>query len=172
MGWRVWVVRGLVFSVLGVLAVGVALFVLYTDPDRVKQIVQNKLGVKFDSVSVQLTSARFRLLGGVLVNELRLARCDGLDRGDFLYVPSAVLFHDKEHLLDGKVLVRRIEMDRPQLRLVRHRDGKFNLTGLTTPSDPRDRLPTIVVRNGTLVFEDQQLAPGVNLVEVKNVHLT
>ncbi|MGL4555235.1 MAG: AsmA-like C-terminal region-containing protein [Gemmataceae bacterium] len=172
MGWRVWVVRGLVFSVLGVLTAGVALFILYTDNERVRQIVQDKLGVKFDRVGVQLASARFRLLGGVLVNELRLARCDGLDRGDFLYVPSAVLFHDKEHLLDGKVLVRRVEMERPQLRLVRHRDGRYNLTGLATPGDPRERLPTVVVRGGTLVFEDQQLAPGTNLVEIKDVHLT
>ena len=45
MGWRVWVVRGLVFGVLGVLAAGVALFVLYTDPTRVRQIVQDNLAI-------------------------------------------------------------------------------------------------------------------------------
>lgn len=172
MAWRVWIVRGLVFSILGVLAASATLFVMYTDPARVRQFVQEKLNVKFDRVSVQVASARFRLLGGVQVNELRLARCDGLDSTDFLYVPSAVVFHDKEHLLDGKLLVRRVELSRPQLRLVRQRDGRFNLTGLTTPGNPTERLPTIVVWNGTLVFEDQQIAPGTNLIEIKNVQLT
>jgi hypothetical protein len=172
MAWRIWLVRGLVFSVLGLVAFVAVLYVLYTDPARVRLIVQEKLGVKFDRVSVQLGSARFRLLGGVLVNELRLARSDGLDSSDFLYVPSAVLFHDKEHLLDGKIQVRRVEFDRPQLRLVRLRDGRLNLQGLTTAGDPGDRLPTIIVRGGTLVLEDQQLAPGVTLLEIRKVQLT
>ncbi|MFQ3592892.1 MAG: AsmA-like C-terminal region-containing protein [Gemmataceae bacterium] len=172
MPWRVWVVRGVVFSVLGLVGAGAVLYVLYTDPARVRLIVQEKLGVKFDRVAVQLGSARFRLLGGVLVSELRLARSDGLDSSDFLYVPSAVLFHDKEHLLDGKFQVRRVELDRPQLRLVRLRDGRLNLSGLTTASDPGDRLPTMIIRGGTLVLEDQQLAPGVTLLEISKVQLT
>ena len=41
---------------------------------------------------------------GILVRDLRLARTEGLDQHDFLYVPEAVIFHDKEHVLsDGKV---------------------------------------------------------------------
>jgi hypothetical protein len=172
MAWRVWLVRGLVFSVLGVVAALAVLYVLYTDPARVRLLVQEKLGVKFDRVHVQLASARFRLLGGVLVNELRLARSDGLDSTDFLYVPSTVLYHDKEQLLDGKIGIRRVELDRPQLRLVRQRDGRFNLSGLSSASHPSERLPTLVVRGGTLVLEDQQLAPGVTLLEIRQVQLT
>lgn len=172
MVWRQWLIRLLVFSVLGALVLGAALFVLYTDPARVRQLVQDKLGVKLVRVGVQLDSARFRLLGGVQVNELRLSRADGLDRSDFLYVPSAVIFHDKEHLLSGKVLVRRLELHRPQVRVVRLRDGRFNLSGLFAPGDEQGRLPTTVVRGGTVVFEDQQLAPGTNLLEIRNVNLT
>ena len=60
-----------------------------------------------------LEKARLRLLGGILVHDLRMARSTGLDRPDFLYVPSAVIYHDKEQLLDGKLSIRKVELTRP-----------------------------------------------------------
>ncbi len=171
--WRRWLVRGLVFSLLGAIAVGAWLFLAYTDPAHVRLLVQERLGVRFNRVAVSLDSARMRLLGGVLVNELRLSRSDALGREAFLYVPSAVLLHDKEHLLDGKMLIRRVEMTRPQLRIVRTRDGAVNLAGILAPSAPsNERLPTVVVRGGTVIFEDQQIAPGIALLELHDVNLT
>ncbi|MBY0233073.1 MAG: AsmA-like C-terminal region-containing protein [Gemmataceae bacterium] len=173
MAWRTWLVRVVVFCVLGAIAAAAFLFFLYTDPARVRLLVQEKLGVRFNHVSVGLHSARLRLLGGILVRDLRLSRNDSLDHGDFLHVPSAVIMHDKEHLLEGRMLVRRLEMDRPQVRIVRGRDGRVNLQGILAPSAGSDeRMPTLVVRGGTVSYEDQQLAPGVTLLEVRDVDLT
>jgi hypothetical protein len=167
---RKWLIRCLVYLLLGGLAAGGVTCALGTNPAAVRQMVQQQLGDRFRHVAVGVDRARLRLLGGILVRELRLARTDGLDRRDFLYVPSAVVYHDKEHLLDGKLLVRKVELTRPTLRLVRERDGQLNLSGVLGPDDPNERLPLIVVRQGTIVFEDR--AAGGLVVEVRDVQLT
>ena len=113
---------------------------LWTNPSAVRQIVQEQLNQRFARVSVQIGSARMRPLGGILVEELRIARIDGLDRADFLYVPSAVIYHDKEHILEGKVLIRKVELTRPEFRLIIDRDGKFNLAGILGPITLGERL--------------------------------
>src|SRR5262245_17522871 len=171
MFWKKWVIRGLVLSVLAALAAGGLLYALWTSPHAIRQLVQEKLGVRFLGVGVQVGSARLRLLGGILVRELRLDRSDSIDRRDFLYVPSAVIYHDKEQMLDGKVAIRRVELDQPQLRIVRGRDGRINVAGILGPVDLHDRMPTLVIRGGTLVFEDvtSSVSP---LVEIRDLELT
>jgi hypothetical protein len=172
MNWRKCLVRGLVFSTLGALLLAAGAYALWTNPAAVRQIVEEQVGGRFVRVAVHLGSARLRLLGGILVNELRMARTDGLDSSDFLYVPSAVIYHDKEHVLEGKVLVRKVELTGAMLRVVRDRDGRWNLSGILGPTDLNERLPTIVLRNGTIIFEDRKLAPGAPLVEMHDVNLT
>jgi hypothetical protein len=172
MTWRKWLVRGLVFSALGVLAGLGLLYHAWTNPAAVRRLVLDKLGVRFLNVSVDLESAHLRLLGGIAVHDLRMARSDGLDRSDFLYVPAAFIYHDKEQMLEGKVAIRKVELDRPQLRLVRQRDGSFNVKGIFGPVDLTERMPTLEMRHGTVVVEDQTGPPGQPLLEVKDVHLT
>jgi hypothetical protein len=172
MSWRKCLVRSLVFSVLGALLLGAGVYALWTNPAAVRQLVEDQLGTRFVRITVHLGSARLRLLGGILVQELRMARTDGLDSSDFLYVPSAVIYHDKEHMLEGKVLVRKVELSGAMLRLIRDRDGRWNLDGILGPTDLNERLPTLVVRNGTVVVEDRRLVPGAPLVELHNVNLT
>src|SRR5262249_53665632 len=112
------------------------------------------------------------LFGGISVRELRLARRGDLDKSDFLYVPDATLYHDKEHLLQGPLSLRKVEVVRPRLRAVRGHDGRWNLAGLFGPSDPTRPLPTVVVRRGTVRVEDRQAAPGTPPLEITDVHLT
>ncbi len=169
--WQKWLIRGLVAAVLASLGAAGLLVSLWTSPQAVRQLVQEKLGVRFLGVGVSVGSARLRLLGGILVQELRLDRSDSIDRRDFLYVPQAVIYHDKEQMLDGKVAIRRVELQQPQLRIVRQRDGRFNVSGILGPVDLNERMPTMVISNGTLVFEDQtsSVAP---LVEIHDLQLT
>ncbi|MFO0930123.1 MAG: AsmA-like C-terminal region-containing protein [Gemmataceae bacterium] len=172
MTWRKWIVRGLVVCILGGLTAGTALFVLYTNPTVVRQIVRERVGERFVRVAVQIGTARLRLLGGVLVNELRLSRSDQVETGDFLYVPNAVIFHDKEQMLDGRVAIRQVELNRPQFRLIRERDGRFNVSGILGPINLKERLPTVVVRGGTVTIEDRGLGEGGPLLQLQNVELT
>lgn len=172
MAWRKWLVRSLVFSVLGLAVGGAFVYQAWTNPAAVRRQVHAKLAQQFIGASVSLDSAHLRLLGGIAVRDVRMARRDDLDRGDFLYVPSAIIYHDKEHLLDGALAVRKIELDQPRFRIVRERDGKLNLADVLAPPDLKERVPTIIVRRGTILIEDRSAAPGAALVELKDVTLT
>src|SRR3954453_5500452 len=96
---RKWLIHGLIYLLLaGLVASGVA-YALGTNSTAVRGLVQEQLTQRFQHVSVNVQHARIRLLGGILVRELRLARNDSLDRRDFLYAPTAVIYHDKERVL-------------------------------------------------------------------------
>ena len=152
MTWRKWLVRSLVFSVMGVAALGVFLYVAWTNPTAVRRQVLAKLSQQFVGATVSVESARLRLLGGILVRDVRMARRDDLDRGDFLYAPATAIYHDKEHLLDGTLAVRKIELDRPRFRIVRERDGRINLSGVLSPPNLNERVPTLIIRRGTILI--------------------
>src|SRR5262249_4172689 len=126
----------------------------------------------FAGATASSGSAGLRLFGGIAVQEIRLCRRDDLDKTDFLYVPAAVLYHDKEHLLKGQLSIRKVEITRPRLRAVRRHDGTWNLDGLLKPADPTQPMPTVVVRQGTLVVEDRLAAAGTPPLEVRNLSLT
>jgi hypothetical protein len=172
MTWRKWLVRGLVFSVLGVAILVALLYEAWTNPGAVRREVLDKLAHEFIGATVSVDSARLRLLGGILVHDLRMARRDELDRGDFLYVPSAIISHDKEHLLGGTLGIRKVELDRPRLRIVHARDGQLNLAGLLAPPDLNERVPTLIIRQGTILVEDRSVSGGGALLEIKDVNLT
>jgi hypothetical protein len=172
MAWRKWLVRSLVFSVLGLATLAALLYEAWTNPSAVRRQVLAKLHQEFIGATASLDSARLRLLGGIAVRDLRMARRGELDHSDFLYVPSAVIYHDKEHLLDGTLGLRKIELDRPRIRVVRERDGRINLSGLLKPPDLKIRVPTLIFRQGTIVIEDRGLAGDNVLLEIKDVNLT
>ena len=172
MAWRKWMVRGLVFCCLGGLAFLGLTYHYLTNPEAIRHQVLARLQADLVGVNVTVDSARLRLFGGITVQELRLSRRDDLDKSDFLYVPSAILYHDKEHLLQGRLSLRKLEFQRPRLRAVRNHDGHWNLAGLFGPSDPGQPLPTIVIKQGILVVEDRLAAPGTPPLEIKDVHLT
>src|SRR5439155_20923466 len=55
--------------------------------------------------------------------------------------------------------------------VVRGRDGRLNLSGILGPVELSERLPTVVVRGGTLVIEDRS-GPAPVVLEVRDVQLT
>jgi hypothetical protein len=173
MPWRKWLVRGFVYSVLSGGLLAFLLYHFWTSPATVRRQVLAKLADRFPGASVTLDSAHLRILGGIAVTELRMARRNDLEKTDFLYVPSAIIYHDKEQMLDGILAIRKVEVLRPRLRVVRERDGRLNLSGLTALSRPeREPLPTLVVQQGTILFEDRTLSSSPPLLEIKDISLT
>ena len=82
MPWRKWLVRGLVLlTAVGLTAAGLV-YQRWTNPEAVRRQVMDKLASHFLGATVSLDSARLRLLGGIGVSELRLARRDDPDRLD------------------------------------------------------------------------------------------
>jgi len=170
MAWRKWVVRGLVFTVASAIGAGGIAYQHWTDPAEVRRQVLAQFSSRFPGANVTVESARLRLLGGIAVTDLRMTRRDDADMVNFLHVPSAVIYHDKEQLLAGKLAIRKLELERPRLRVLRDLDGNWNLVGLLAPPDPRERIPTIIVKQGTILVEDRR-ARGTAPLEIKDVSL-
>src|SRR4051794_16430373 len=110
MSLRKCVVRGLVMLVLACCLGAGFVYQQWTNPAAVRQQVVEMLQQQFPGAIVTLESARLRLLGGVVLTELRLQACGDSDKIDLLHIPQATVYHDKERLLEGKFAVRRIDM--------------------------------------------------------------
>jgi hypothetical protein len=172
MAWRKWLVRGLVVMVAGGLAGGVLLYQQWTNPAAVRRQVVEHLRTLLTGANVSLGSAHMRLLGGISLSELRLSRRDDPDRTDLAYIPAATIYPDKEQVLNGKLVIRKVELYRPHLHLRRSRDGQWNFIGLLAPPQPDAPIPTLDIKQGTLVLEDQLGCPGLPPVEITDVNLT
>ncbi len=172
MGCRKWLVRGLVFSALGGMGLTALLYAAWTSPAAMRGQVLARLGERFIGATVSVEAAHLRLLGGTAVHEVRLARRGDLDNRDLVYVPSGVIYHDKERLLGGTLALRKVELDRPVIRLTRERDGTFNWKGVLGPVNLDERVPTIVIRRGTLLIEDHAGPVAEALLQIHDVALT
>jgi AsmA-like C-terminal region len=166
------VVRTVVFAIVAGLGGAAVLYQRWTNPAATRRQVLEKLTAQFRDVHVSLESARLRLLGGIALYDLRLSRTGDADPADFLDVPSAVLYHDKEQLLDGRLVIRKIDLYRPRLRIARGPDGHWNLAQLFQPTPSTEPMPTIVIHQGTVVFEDRRDAADAPPLELRDVNLT
>jgi hypothetical protein len=171
MAWRKWLVRGLVFSVTAGVAAGGVAYQRWTNPASVRRQVLARLGEHLPGATLTLDSAHLRLLGGIAFTDLRLSRRDDPAAAVFLQVPAGVIYHDKEQLLHGKLAIRKIELSHPRLRLEHRADGSWNLAGLLGPVHPDEPLPTIVIRQATVLFEDHVGGTAVPPVEIQDVDL-
>jgi len=157
---------------MGALVLVVCLYQVWTNPAAIRKQVLDKLSRKFRNARIQLDSAYLRLFGGIAVNEVRMATRDDLHQADFLFIPYAVLYHDKEQLLNGALTIRKIEAQRPRLRVVFQRDGHCNLQGLMAPPCPTERMPTLVLQQGTIQIEDDRCGTPGPLLEIRQVDVT
>ena len=64
------------------------------------------LSEQFEGAEVHVGSAHMRILGGIAVTDLKITR-PGPDGGEvpLIVVPSAVLYHDKEQLNRGRLVI-------------------------------------------------------------------
>src|SRR5262249_42607869 len=172
MTWRKWLVRCLVFTITSGLGAAGLLYQQWTNPASVRQQVIDHLGLYFSGAHVSLDSAHLRLLGGISLRELRLSRRDDPNKADLLHVPEAMIWPDKEQVVNGKFTIRKIELYRPHLRVCRSRDGRWNLAGILAPPNLDEYVPTIEFRQGTIILEDQITCPHLPVVEISGVNLT
>jgi hypothetical protein len=172
MAWRKWMVRGVVYGIIALCGGGALAYQRWTNPAAVREQVIAKLQELFPGAQVSVDSARLRILGGIQLNGLRFSRRDDPEHQEFLQVPSAVFYHDKEKILDGELALRKIELYKPRLRVRRDQHGAWNVKGLTRELQPDRPLPTVVIHQGTILFEDHLEEAGTPLVEVGDVNIT
>ncbi|MBN9521872.1 hypothetical protein J0H58_25710 [bacterium] len=166
---RAWLIRGLILAGVATLAVAGWVATTWVSPERVRAQVLAALAEQFEGVEAHVGSARMRILGGIAVRDLKLVRRgDPADR-PFLVVPVAVLFHDKEQLNRGRLVIRKIELENPAFNLERGADGRWNVADVVRPG-PADRpVPTFVARGATLTVTDHspEALPAVKLTDAR-----
>jgi hypothetical protein len=172
MAWRKWFVRISVFSIAaGVAAIAFA-YQHWTNPASVRREVIARLSEHLPGAEVGVESAQFRLLGGISFSELRFRRKGDATDSEFAYVPSGIIYHDKEQLRTGTMAIRQINWHHPRLRVIRRKDGSWNLAGVLGKVNLELSIPTIVLQHATFVFEDQCDAAQLPPLEIKDVDLT
>jgi hypothetical protein len=151
-----WLIRGLILAVLAAFGGGVWYAQFWVSPEQVHAAVVASLGEQFPGSHVRIGSARLSVFGGITVADLSVT-LPGED-APFFTAPTAVIAHDKARLNQGRLTVRRIELDKPTLRVECGPDGAWKLPGLDreTPSDRS--VPTFVVKNATVTIVDRR--PG------------
>ncbi len=170
MSWRKWLVRALVFSIVAGTAAAAFVYYRWTNSANVKIEVLTYLHEHFPGAEVTLDSAYLQLLGHVSLNELRFSQSNGVDKTEFAYIPSAQIFHDKEQLSDGKLAIRKIQLDKPRFRFIRLPDGSWNVSRVCSAGMDVSN-PIIIIKDGTFIFEDQVAEAKTPTVEIKDVNL-
>jgi hypothetical protein len=145
--------RWAVLATVGGLAGAAALAYQLSDSTAVREHVTAQCRKFFVGGEVALGSARFRLLGGVNVQNFTLYRTDDPARTPLLHVPSGVIYHDKEQLAHGRFAVRKLLLQKPRLTISRSADGRWNLEGILGPVRPDLQIPIIEIEQGTVVLE-------------------
>ncbi len=162
-------IRGLILAGVAALGVGAWVASTWVSPERVREQVVAALHEQLDGVDVTVGSARMRILGGIAVRDLALVRRGDPPDQPFLVVPVALLFHDKEQLNRGRLVIRRIELENPALRLERGPDGKWNVADLVRPG-PADRpVPSFQAKGATVTITDRspEALPAVKLTDAQ-----
>src|SRR5258708_3649673 len=171
MGWTAWLLRTVVCSLC--VAGGVVGWLTYqhTNSEAVRRTLVEQIEAKFQGVEVEIGSAWLRPLGGISVRDLRLKRRDDPSR-PFLVVPSAYIFHDKEQLAQGRLVIRKIELQQPTYLIRRDAEANWNLAGLMRPGHADGPLPIVVVRQGTIRYEDRSGGVPRPVLELREVNAT
>jgi hypothetical protein len=171
MCWRKLYVRLLVFGIIGLWVAALVLYQHFTNAAAVRDQVLAKLKSQLPGCVVTVDSARLRIMGGIIVSNMHLARKDDPDQSEILHVPTAILYHNKEKILEGELSLSKMEFHRPHLCILRSKDGAWNLEGLAGPSNPRLPWPTVVIHQGTLVLEERGPKGTAALLELTDADL-
>jgi hypothetical protein len=166
---RSWLIRGLILAGVAALVAFGWVANSWVSPERVRSQLVAHLDDQFHGVDVHVGSARMRILGGIAVTDLQLTR-----RGDpqpFLVVPAAVIYHDKEQLNRGRLVIRKVELENPQLRLERSAEGAWNLAEVLREAPADHPVPTFVAKGATLSVTDHSPG-GLPPLKLSDVQLT
>jgi hypothetical protein len=151
-----WLVRGVLLTLFAGLGGAVWYAQTWVSPENVRAALVSSLQDHFPGANVTVGGARLSVFGGITVSDLAVSWPG--DSEPFFAAPSAVIEHDKQRLNQGRLGVRKIELDRPTLRLECTPEGVWRIPGLERET-PADRpVPTFVVRGATVTVIDRR--PG------------
>lgn len=144
-------------------------------PERLRQIAADTLGEKLGR-QVKMTNARLSLLHGLELTGVTISEPPDFSKGTFIAVERVRVFLRLLPLLSRQIIIRSIDLERPQIHLKRSAEGVFNFSDLTQPPPPSSEPPkgegpnlnTFLISNATLTegeltFRDDTLNMEVGL---------
>jgi hypothetical protein len=157
MAARTWLPRLLIVALAAGLAVLAVWLRGYMRPEAIRRQLLDQFQAKFPRLRVEIGSAHLKLFGGIAVHDLSLSRPDAPDAAPFLTVPSATLHPDKELLHGGRVVIRRVEVERARLTVERGAGGFAEWADLFAAPDqsvPSQPPPAVVVKDSRVRYLD------------------
>ncbi|HLW68180.1 MAG TPA: AsmA-like C-terminal region-containing protein [Gemmataceae bacterium] len=172
MGWRRLLLHSLVC--MGLAGAGVAGYLAYLriNSHAIRRQLIELLESQLQDVDVEVGSAYLRPLGGISVRDLKICR-KGEAGPPLLEVPAATIYHDKEQLTHGRLAIRKIELQSPTLRLRRDEQGQWNVARFArSAGKANEAVPTVVVRQGTISYDDRTGGLSRAVLELKHCNWT
>ena len=151
---RSWLIRGLILAGIAGVISGIWVMQDWVSPDRVRDALITVLREQLPDVDVEVESANLRLLGGISITNLTLTHKG--ESQPFFVAPAATISHDKEQLIRGQLVIRKIELDDPTIRISRRADGTWNLPISARSESTMKPVPTLLVRNATVNIADER----------------
>ncbi|MEA3386462.1 MAG: AsmA family protein [Thermodesulfobacteriota bacterium] len=153
------------FVLIGVVLVGLSLFVhFYLTEDRVKALVIPR-AEKALGRTVLIGGIDVGLFSGITVKDFTVKETDG--HTDFVSIKEFVLRYDLLPLLQQKIVVSKVRLDAPYVRVLRDKDGVFNFETLAVlaEAEPGKQKPEDTGKPASAALP---LALTVNKVTVDN----
>ena len=118
-----------VFLVVVVVLVLLLSFVVksYLTEDRIKPFVIKKAEENLHR-KVEIGNITVGLFKGIVLNNLSIKEADG--KTDFIKVKGFVLKYELLPLLSKRIVIKKIVIDEPYIRICRNKNGKFNYQSL------------------------------------------
>jgi len=172
MSLRAWLFRALMIAFFAVCGLAGWFVYLQTNSGAVRAKVIDLVRVEFPGADVEIGSAWVRPLGGLWLRDVRLFRRDDPSH-PFLVIPAAVVYHDKEQLARGRLVIRKVELSQPTIHLRRDTEGNWNFPPLPRSKGPvAGPLPTLLVHQGAIRFDDCSGGSPRSALEVNDIQLT
>jgi hypothetical protein len=147
-----WLIRGGLLAVLAVVGYAGWWARDWVSPENVRTALITRLEQDFPGSTARVGTAQLRLLGGISVTDLALTRSG--ESEPYFAAPAGVIYHEKEQLNRGRLVVRKVELDEAIIRLDRRADGTWSLAGVTADAGTDSAVPTLVVRNAMVHVTD------------------
>jgi hypothetical protein len=134
--------------------------------DQIRQHVERLFAGHYQSLVVEVGSARYEQGRGVFITNLSLLRPrPGAAPQPMVSIDELFLASDSrlDEILSGKLRVKEIVIRRPRLRAVLQEDGQWDVATLVPLPKFSDDAPVVSIVDATLLLEDAARNPGIPL---------